>query len=171
MDYKNGKIYTIRSHKTDMFYIGSTTQTLTKRFSYHNTGFIFCEKNEGKRYTSSHEIIKLGDAYIELLEEFPCENKQQLNKQEGQQIRFYKDKLVNCRIPGRTQTEHRVDNIDSYKEKDKLYYDKNKQQIAKKLSIKIKCECGSQHTINHKSHHLRSKKHIDFTNNNPILHS
>ena len=33
--YANGKIYTIRSHQTDKYYIGSTTQPLSKRFYQH----------------------------------------------------------------------------------------------------------------------------------------
>jgi hypothetical protein len=31
--YQHGKIYTIRSFQTDKFYIGSTTQPLSKRLS------------------------------------------------------------------------------------------------------------------------------------------
>ena len=35
MDYTNGKIYVMRSNKTDKIYIGSTTQPLFKRFFQH----------------------------------------------------------------------------------------------------------------------------------------
>jgi hypothetical protein len=39
MDYKNGKIYAIRSYQTEDIYIGSTLQTLTKRLSKHKDQF------------------------------------------------------------------------------------------------------------------------------------
>ena len=35
VNYQNGKIYVLRSHKTDDIYIGSTTQSLYKRFYEH----------------------------------------------------------------------------------------------------------------------------------------
>ena len=57
MDYKNGKIYTIRSHQTDEIYIGSTTQTLTKRLSKHKTDYKYW-KNGKQHYISSFELIR-----------------------------------------------------------------------------------------------------------------
>lgn len=35
MDYKNGRIYVIRNTENDLCYIGSTTQSLSKRLSKH----------------------------------------------------------------------------------------------------------------------------------------
>ena len=35
MDYRNGKIYIIRNHCNDLVYVGSTTQSLSRRFSKH----------------------------------------------------------------------------------------------------------------------------------------
>ena len=34
-NYQNGKIYKIHSYQTDDIYIGSTTNTLSRRFSEH----------------------------------------------------------------------------------------------------------------------------------------
>ena len=67
MDYKNGKIYAIRSHQTEQIYIGSTTQPLTKRLSKHKA-----------QNCSSRLILQYEDAYIELIENFPCESKTDL---------------------------------------------------------------------------------------------
>jgi hypothetical protein len=89
MDYKNSKIYTIRSPQTDKYYIGATTQPLSKRFSRHKT-----YKFDGNKCAST-QIIDLGDAYIELLEMFPCETKEQLSAREFQLIREHKANLVN----------------------------------------------------------------------------
>ncbi len=72
-NFQNGKIYAIRSHQTDKVYIGSTTQPLSVRFGEHK-----------RMNCSSREIMKFEDCYIELLEEFACENKMQLNRREGE---------------------------------------------------------------------------------------
>ena len=36
-DYSKGKIYLVRSYKTDEVYVGSTTQTLSRRMSRHRS--------------------------------------------------------------------------------------------------------------------------------------
>ena len=95
MDYANGQIYAIRSHLTDQIYIGSTAQPLHKRFYQHKTHSNTC---------TSLEIIKHGDAYIELLENFPCQSKKELNRREGQHIRN-SENCVNKNIAGRTPQE------------------------------------------------------------------
>ena len=78
-DYKNGKIYQILSPNTDKVYIGSTTQPLHKRFYEHKSRF-----TKPDHYNASCEVIKAGDAKIELIEEYPCENKMELERREGQ---------------------------------------------------------------------------------------
>ncbi len=44
MDYKNSKIYRIVCNETGETYIGSTTQTLTKRLSKHKENFKYLQK-------------------------------------------------------------------------------------------------------------------------------
>lgn len=102
-DYKLSKIYAIRSHQTDLIYIGSTTQSLAVRLAEHKRDI----KNRiGKRQPcSSKEILKYEDVYIELIEEYPCENKEQLNKKEGEHIRA--NNCVNKNMMGRPYTEWR----------------------------------------------------------------
>jgi hypothetical protein len=97
MDYKNGKIYTIRSHYTDKFYIGATCSTLIKRLSRH-----MMKANA----TCAEEILRYEDYYIELLELYPCNSKMELNKREGELIRLNKDKCVN--IPTKRKEEYRA---------------------------------------------------------------
>ena len=116
MDYNNGKIYTIRSPTTDKYYIGSTTQLLSKRFSVHKK----------QLNCSSREIINLGDSYIELLENFPCKCKEELNAREYQLIRENKIYLVN--IQGVKTEEEKYENQVSTLKK---YYEKNKDEIIK----------------------------------------
>ena len=89
--YFDGKIYAICSFKTDKIYIGKTIQSLHKRFFQHMDRF-----RAGDNTCSSYEIIKYGDAYIELLEEYPSCSKNQLTKKENEHIRKNKEICVNC---------------------------------------------------------------------------
>ena len=170
MDYANGKIYTIRSYLTDNIYIGSTTQSLTKRLSKHKADYKWFITGNGNNVTS-FEIIKFGDAYIELLEEFPCETKNQLCKREGELIR--ENNCVNKNIAGRTRAEYRDDNKDKNNENQKLYYQDNKDKYNEynkqyrelhqdKINEKFVCECGGKYNNNHKAEHLKTKKHLKF---------
>ena len=115
-NFQNGKIYSIRSHQTEKIYIGSTTQSLSQRFSNHKE--LTC---------SSREIMQFADAYIELIEMFPCANKIELQGREGQLIRTMD--CVNKQIPGRTSAEYHVDNKEHLNEQAKQYREDNKETI------------------------------------------
>ena len=64
--------------------------------------------------------MKYDDAYIELIEECPCNDKNELNRREGQMIREMN--CVNKRIEGRTGKEYREDNKEYIKQKKKKEY-------------------------------------------------
>ena len=73
-NYQNGKIYKLVDYTNGDIYIGSTTQTLSRRRQKH----ISDSKNHGKICNnrvitySSHPIIMNGNHNIVLLELFPC---------------------------------------------------------------------------------------------------
>ena len=118
-NYQNGKIYCIRSPNTEQIYIGSTVDTLCRRFSKH--------KNSKTNQTQSKILFDAGDAYIELIELYPCNSKEELNKREGEIMRA----TLNCcnrYIAGRTNAEYYKDNIDKRKE----YLEANKDSINEK---------------------------------------
>lgn len=161
-DYSKGKIYTIRSHQTDDIYIGSTTQSLSERLRGHKRSW-YCWIKSGrciKDIRASYEILDFDDAYIELLEDYPCERKEQLHKREGQLIREMD--CVNKRIAGRTDKEYREENRERISGVNRLYREKNKERIKAFKSRVFVCECGSKYTHSHKSRHLRSKKHQSY---------
>jgi hypothetical protein len=149
--YENGKIYTIRSYLTDKYYIGSTCNPLYKRLGQHKGDYKKYLKDSDKySYLTSFEIIKLGDAYIELLETYKCESKEVLNKREGELIREHKNNVINKVIAGRNQKEYREDNKekiaeqkkeyvkenkDKKKEWDKKYNENNKEKIAERKKV------------------------------------
>jgi hypothetical protein len=77
-DFSKGKIYCIRSHQTDKVYVGSTVQKhLCMRMAGHKRDFKYY-KNGKHSYVTSFDILQYDDAYIELIEDFPCENRNQL---------------------------------------------------------------------------------------------
>ena len=156
MSYKNGKIYTIKSNLTDKIYIGSTASPLTTRFSLHKSNNKQFIAGTDKKYCSSFEILNFGDSYIELLEHYPCENKNQLVKREGQLIRT--NECVNKYIAGRTRAEWRQDNKQKIQQYEIEYRIDNKQKINEKFV----CECGGNYTSKHKAHHLKTLIHSKF---------
>lgn len=89
--YKDGKIYKITSKQTDKIYVGSTIQTLNKRFISHKTRY----KCGNHHNMASCEILKYDDAIIELIEDYPCESKTELEKREQHYMDLYKDIIVN----------------------------------------------------------------------------
>lgn len=155
MQYKNGKIYAIRSNQTDKFYIGSTTQPLCKRFYGHKHGL---------DVSSKMMIDNYDDAYIELLEDFSCENREQLFKRENELIREHKDHLVNlagARACTKKQEyiKKNEDNSPSHYDQskyNKTFYEKHKDKIQERHD----CQCGRTYTFSNKSTHKKSKYHL-----------
>ena len=80
--------YTVRCKNDDsLIYVGSTIQPLFKRWFEHKQKI---NKEKSKEY---HKLLykkiresNIEDWYIELYENISCENKEQLNKREGEII-------------------------------------------------------------------------------------
>lgn len=124
-DYSLGKIYCIRSHQTDKIYIGSTCQDyLSRRFQEH--------KRISNTTTTSRIIIDYGDAYIELLENFPCATKQELHKREGELIRINKEICINIRIEGRSKKQYREENKEKIEKRNRQISEENKEKIKER---------------------------------------
>jgi hypothetical protein len=123
-NYGNGKIYQIISPNCTEVYIGSTTQPLSVRMAGHRSAM-----KRGRKCRSCI-VIEAGDSYIELIEEFPCENKEQLNKREGEIQR--EKQCTNLQVPGRTYKEWYIDNRDARTEYAKKYREENKKIISEK---------------------------------------
>ncbi len=141
--YINGKIYSLRSHQTDKIYIGSTIQPLYKRFYEH--------KNK-----KQNELANYDDVYIELIEEYKCKNRMELERKEGEHIRA--NDCVNKLIAGRTQKQYYIDN----KEKSKQYYIDNKEK-QKQYYIDNK-EKQKQYYIDNKDKILEKSKQYYLAN-------
>jgi hypothetical protein len=188
VNYQQSKIYKLTSPHTDLFYIGSTCTTLTRRKSEHKSSFILRQKNEKANCTMSKKLFELGidDVKINLVKEYCLENKEQILKKEAKYIRKYKekygDKCLNICVPLRTKKEWNEDNkekvqdqqkvrmekyienhgIEHKRQKDREYWTKNKDEINKKRLQKKVCVCGSEYSQPNFTRHCRTKKHLDF---------
>lgn len=76
-NYADGKIYKIICLTTGLIYVGSTCQPLCKRLAGHRA-----KTNRAR----SKKIIEAGNYIIVLIENFPCENIEQLNAREYEVI-------------------------------------------------------------------------------------
>lgn len=87
-NYQKGKIYAIRSHNSNFIYIGSTCQKLCVRFGGHKAVSNKCK---------SKVVVDCGDSYIELIESYPCQSREELTARENYWIRHadYNDNVVN----------------------------------------------------------------------------
>ena len=116
--YQNGKIYRLVSKHSPIPYYGSTVQRLSKRFYEHKERF----RNNSKINYSSFKIIELGDYKIELVENYPCNSRRELELREAYWI---KNNLCVNKILSARSEEERTE----YK---KNWYVKNKQTIRAK---------------------------------------
>jgi len=144
VNYQNGKIYKIVCNITSKQYFGSTCKKyLSDRLCQHRYRF-----RVNNNMTSS-KVLEGGNYSIILVENYPCNSKDELHKRE----RYYIDnnECVNKITPLRTSSE---------------YYNENKNVINEKRKQKILCKCGTEFRKADKARHEKSKKHINYTDEN-----
>jgi hypothetical protein len=73
-DYANGKIFTIRCvNDPKLIYVGSTAVKLSKRWCNHKYDY-----RNGSKLPFHRYIEDINDWYVELYEECPCKNDDEL---------------------------------------------------------------------------------------------
>ena len=164
-DYSQGKIYKIECNITNDVYYGSTVQSLSERLLKHKS----------KRDCSAIDIIDRGNFNMKVIEEFPCNRRQELEARESYYIR--NNLCINKQIPGRTQEEWYQDNKEyakqqskkyneenkgRKKENDKKYRENNKEIIKSKQNQVFTCVCGNNYTRSNYQQHIKSKKHQNY---------
>ena len=169
-DYQKSKIYKLVSDHTDEIYIGSTCQKLCHRLSQHARDF-----REGKNKCTCKNMFELGKVKIVLIENVPCDSKEELYKRE----RHYIETMVcvNKCIPGRTKAENYQDKKEHYQKKSNDRYHaktedilkqqneyrlKNKDKIKERKKLRTICDCGLDVAKDHISRHKKTKKHLDL---------
>jgi len=120
--YEGGKIYRLVCN--GLVYYGSTKQSLKDRIRAHRAHYNQHLNGKG-HYYASFEILKLGDCKIELVEDYPCSSKKELELREKYYITSFE--CVNKSIPRRTTKEY----LEANKEKIKEYRAKNLEKLKK----------------------------------------
>ena len=120
--YQKGKIYAVRNTDDDDIYIGSTTQFLSKRLYDHKVNSTDTTNNS-LLYVKMREVGP-NKFYIELIENYPCINREELNRREGEIIR--ERATLNKLVAGRTRREY----MDEYKEYFDNYHREYRQANA-----------------------------------------
>ena len=132
--YENGKIYKITDIGYNKCYIGSTTETLSQRMARHK-GRYKEYLSGGADNTRSHWLFDefgVENCKIELVEIYPCNSKEELERQEGK--------------PRKRQQEGQ------------RRWEKTKYiQLEKHL-----CGCGKYYTYCHKKRHETSQLHQNW---------
>ena len=174
-EYDQGKIYKVCDASQTLTYYGSTIQTLNARMRGHITDYFQYKENKRTDYLTIFKIFDefgCGNCKIELVEEFPCNSRSELEKREGHWIRH--NACVNKYVAGRTHKEYYEDNteailttVKAYRNankesialKKKQYNLANKDTIAQKRSEQTICDvCGGRYSHGGRLRHSRRKK-------------
>jgi hypothetical protein len=153
VDYSKGKIYKIVNAVDDEIYVGSTCELLCKRIAKHRS---VCKKGKISYKLYKHmRLIGIEHFHIYLVENCPCENREQLRRREGYWIK--KIGTLNELIAGRTRAEYYQDNYEKLTEYNRKY------QKKRNSKEKAECEiCGSIVRKDTIPRHKRSKKCQSF---------
>ena len=169
--YIRGQIYKITSPNTENFYIGSTILPLDLRFSKHKSN----------KDCSSMHIINEGNASIELIYEYPCKNRTELEAEEGRMMCDLREDgldVINDRTAGAIAAAggikeykkeyHRI-NKEKISKQRAEYYKINKEKITKQQAEYNKnrrpiyqCECcNKEFNTSGLNRHKKSAKYIN----------
>jgi len=121
--YENGKIYKIIDNTNGDIYVGSTCNKLSRRITNHRASYnCYLNPNIKQGYMRSFDILKNNDYKIILIEEYPCENKEQLLLRE----QYWIDKLdcINYNNPIHNQKKYNRE----YRKKNREQYNENSRR-------------------------------------------
>ena len=119
-DYSNGKIYKLScSNESDDFYIGSTVQSLDCRQDGHKKDM---ERQPERRVYEHFNRIGADAMCMELIEEFPCSNAEELRAREQYWIDTLKPSLNTARAARATPKSKTVCKSAWLKSKIRNYY-------------------------------------------------
>lgn len=179
--YQQFKIYKITDACYNKIYYGSTTQPLCRRMSKHRECYQRYKSGQRADFMTVYSIFDeygIANCKIELVEQFPCDGKEDLLRREGWYIQNHC--CVNKVVPKRTHKEYveqhkerRTEYMKQYssayyethkdeiKDKTNEYYKKNKDTINARLTEAITCSiCNCCIRKNGKPRHERTLNHL-----------
>ena len=158
VDYSQAKIYKITNDVNNDIWIGSTCDTLVKKFSVHKADAI---RNFRKDCIIHNLIREHGfDRFrIQLIEDFPCEDLYQLRQRQGHHIRD-----LNAINKYADQKDYREKNKERISEHYKEYSQKPevKERTKERVSKTVVCECGCSLRSDSLKRHQKTKVHLNF---------
>ena len=179
-DWSNGKIYKIISNNPDIkeVYYGSTVQKLLTRMAGHRDSYTSWIKGKGGCCASSFYLFEkygVEQFHIELIENYPCESREQLHTRENIYIRGYdcvnkKSAITTREELQKYNKQYKIDNKDKIREREKQYKIDNKERLKQyridnkdRINIqhkeKITCECGCEILKCILKRHKNTEKH------------
>lgn len=161
IDYSKTIIYKLCCKNPEIkdIYVGHTTD-FRRRKCQHK----YCCSNENttKYDYNVYKFIRDNGNWdnwdMIMIEEHSCQNKLEAERKEREYIENL-NATLNQVIPSRTRGEYQ--RTEKMIEWHKKHYDENKEQILKKMSEQIKCECGLTYTHGHQARHKRTNKHLE----------
>ena len=134
--YENGKIYKIVDVGYNKCYIGSTCESLSRRMAKHRHQYnSYLKGKHGKtRSFLLFDEFGIENCKIELIEQCPCNNKEELRQKEGHYIK--NTDCVNRQTAGRSKEEYRHENKEKLADINKKYRENNKEQLKIKKEEK-----------------------------------
>jgi hypothetical protein len=165
VDYKLAKVYKLES-PSGLVYIGSTCQNLAVRKAGHKRSYLQWKKGK-KQFTSSFKLFDEDKDNIEifLIENFPCNTKEELHSREGHWIKS--TNCVNKVIAGRKKKQWTIDNKDKIKQYKEKYTEKIKDIIVivkKEAKTKANADYGVIYRKNNLEHIKEFQKKYRIVN-------
>ena len=153
-DYSKGKIYKILNYIDDEIYVGSTTETLGQRMAKHRANL---KINPHLKLFEHMHKLGVEHFYIELIENYSCNDIYELRAREGFYIREIG--TLNQVIAGRTKQEYYKDNSEHLEEAHKRWVENNKEHLK---------EVKKQYYENNKEHLKEANKRWQENNKEHI---
>ena len=125
IDYVNGKIYCIRNRAENdkIVYVGSSVRPLSERMNQHRQSM---KRKPNFKIYALMATVGVDNFHIELIHNFPCENKEQLLAEEGRLIRLHDTVNAGCNMNVAGQQLDPVLKAN----REKAYRDANKEKKA-----------------------------------------
>lgn len=165
--YATGRIYKLVSARTDKVYIGSTIKTkLSSRMAGHRSQYHRWQKGIAG-YLASFELLQYDDVRIVLIEEWPCETKDQLLAREQYWIDHYAEVRLNkhaaysgCNTLKEYNRKRYLANAEQIRDRTRQYYALNRDQISERAKV---------YRENNRDKILAQKKEYYYANRDKIV--
>ena len=157
-----GSIYQITNEDESIVYIGSTTETIERRWSKHKAIYKRWLQGKAGGYSIFYHFKEHGieQFSISLISQHEIDDRKQLL--EFEQLTIDRtENVCNTQIAYRSE-EQKLEKLEQKREYNREYNRSNRDAISAKRSVKCDCECGGKYTLRDKAKHKKTKKHQNW---------